>query len=126
MNSLEKSFYDICAAHNLIALSINLHPANSAGFTCYAHAQIDDQGEKRLCASASNESLEAAITDAIAGIYAKRGLIEPKLADVALTTPSAPQSSDAVEQPASRSPSPEKTPGVEAAGGGGLRSTTGE
>lgn len=34
-------------------------------------------------------------------------------------TPSAPQSSDAVEQPASRSPSPEITPGVEAAGGEG-------
>lgn len=36
-----------------------------------------------------------------------------------LSYPSAPQSSDAVEQPASRSPSPEKTPGVEAAGGEG-------
>lgn len=41
------------------------------------------------------------------------------LAVLMLVCFSAPQSSDAVEQPASRSPSPEKTPGVEAAGGEG-------
>lgn len=41
------------------------------------------------------------------------------LAVLLLVCFSAPQSSDAVEQPASRSPSPEKTPGVEAAGGEG-------
>ena len=41
------------------------------------------------------------------------------LATLLIASVSAPQSSDAVEQPASRSPSPEITPGVEAAGGEG-------
>lgn len=41
------------------------------------------------------------------------------LATLLIASVSAPQSSGAVEQPASRSPSPEITPGAEAAGGEG-------
>lgn len=76
----------------------------------------DGDCDSSTCVAASFEDHEV---DYARQYY--RGLATAAIAalDQHRTTPSAPQSSDAVEQPASRSPSPEKTPGVEAAGGEG-------
>lgn len=80
MTNLEQSIYDICAAHDLLAISFQLHPAHQS-FTCYAHAKIDDTDDGRLCASGHGEKLNTAVANAIAAMAAKRGAVAPTLAD---------------------------------------------
>lgn len=81
MTNLEQSIYDICATHDLIAISLDMHPAHNAPFTCYAHAKIDDMDDGRLCASGTAETLNAAVANALAVMAAKRGAVAPTLAD---------------------------------------------
>lgn len=80
MTNLEQSIYDICAAHDLTAISFDLHPRHKS-FTCYAHAKIDDMDDGRLCASGTAETLNAAVANALAVMAAKRGAVAPTLAD---------------------------------------------
>lgn len=80
MTNLEQSIYDICAAHDLLAISFQLHPAHQS-FTCYAHAESASTESGRLCTSGSAETLNEAVTKALAAMAAARGAFSPTLAD---------------------------------------------
>jgi len=81
MTNLEQSIYDICATHDLIAISLDMHPAHNAPFTCYAHAESASTESGRLCTSGSAETLNEAVTKALAAMAAARGAFSPTLAD---------------------------------------------